>query len=272
MSLKQWFSPGVSDEQKFFLEQQQPIILMGRGHSGTRVLSWACSHLGIILGTSDGLATGDSDDQKFTQEIKKIATKNVGIIQAEDANEKDLGQFQKAVYSYYERLGRPEQSWGWKFPETYLIAPYAAKTFPKARYLHLVRDGRDIAFKKHLTDDPSRTLGKNLLSKVDALQLPRYLQAGLSWGFQVDSFDQFRLSIPEQQIFDIRFEDICLQPFETISGLCTFLQIEFNEECKAYLKEKIDPEKVAQYKENDPALVKDVESKIEETLKRYRYL
>ena len=154
-------------EQADFLSALQPVLLMGRGHSGTRVLSFACMHLGIQLGTS--AATGDADDRTFTRTIKKIATRNLPPCTPDTVLEKDLIRFQNAVFRYYTTIGSPQTPWGWKFPETYLISAYVARTFPQARYIHMVRDGRDLAFKKHLTDDPKRKLGKKLLAYLDAM-------------------------------------------------------------------------------------------------------
>lgn len=258
--------------QQAILGQQSPIVLMGRGHSGTRVLSWICTHLGLQLGASASLATGDVDDQKFTQEIKKITTNNIGISTQESVKQKDLFRFQNAVAGYYARLHHPSTLWGWKFPETYLIAPYIAEIFPQARYIHLVRDGRDIAFKRHLTDDPKRKLGRKILASQNALTLPHHLQAAISWEFQVNNFDHFRKTIATEQILDVTFENICLHPDETVARLCDFLNVPFTQSCQTYLKEQIDPQKVGQYKENDPQLVQEVETQIADTLQRYQYL
>ena len=74
------------------------------------------------------------------------------------------------------------------------------------------------------------------------------------------------------QIFDIQFEEICLTPDETIGRLCEFLKMELTQSCQNYLDEQINTKKVGQYKENDPALVKEVEERIFSTLKKYRYL
>ncbi len=251
------------------LSELRPIVLMGRGHSGTRVLSWMCSELGVNLGTSTTLATGDADDQKFTQQIKKITTNNIGN---RVLKQSDLRDFQKAVFGYYTRLNCPQSHWGWKFPETYLIAPYIAETFPKARYIHLVRDGRDLAFKQHLTDDPKRKLGRKILESQNALGLPHHLQAAISWAFQVDNFDDFRESIPQESVLDVSFEAICLHPYETAHQLCDFLDLSFTKTCETYIQAQINSKKVAQYQENDPQLIQEVEDRIKDTLMRYNYL
>jgi len=257
--------------QKEELEQERPIVIQGRGHSGTRVLSWACTHLGINLGTREDLATGDVSDLKFSKSIKEIAIRNVGITQDEEVKSSDLARFQKAVFKYYSQLGKPE-CWGWKFPETYFITPYIARIFPKAQYIHLVRDGRDVAFKTHATDQTKHRIGKKVLSQCNALKQPHHLQAALSWAFQVDAFDQYRPSIPSERIFDMTFEDLCTHPHEVMKKLCDFLQMDYTLECQNYLDQNLNSKKVSEFQNKDSQLVRKIEERIGETLKRYNYL
>jgi len=265
-----WLNRRRIKEQAAFLSTLQPLMLMGRGHSGTRVLSFACMHLGIQLGTS--AATGDADDRTFTRTIKKIVTRNLAVGMPARVEENDLIRFQNAVCKYYKTIGSPQTLWGWKFPETYLIGDYVARTFPNARYIHLVRDGRDLAFKNHLTDDPHRKLGKKLLSHIDAMNQPHHLQAALSWAFQVDQFDSFRAKLNAGQVYDMQFEDICREPMTAIEGLCDFLKIPMTEQCKNYIAGQLQAAKVSQYKKEDPEEIKAVETAISSTLKRYHYL
>lgn len=257
-------------EQAEFLSALQPVMLMGRGHSGTRVLSVVCMHLGIQLGTST--TTGDADDRTFTRTIKKIATRNFTSGSLNHVRKKELICFQNAVLKYYKNISSPQTLWGWKFPETYLICDYIAQTFPHARYIHLVRDGRDLAFKKHLTDDPKRKLGKKLLGHINAMDLPHYLQAAMSWAFQVDRFDEFRKTLNSNQVLDIKFEDICREPMVAMQAVCEFLNIPMTERYEGHIIKQLDLNKIAQYKNEDPAKIREIESTIIGTLKRYHYL
>ena len=265
-----WLNRQKIKQQADFLSTLQPVLLMGRGHSGTRVLSFACIRLGIQLGTST--ATGDADDRTFTRTIKKIAARNLASGTPDCVSEKDLIRFQNAVFKYYKTIGSPRTLWGWKFPETYLIGDYVARTFPNARYIHLVRDGRDLAFKQHLTDDPQRKLGKILLTHIDAMSMPHHLQAGLSWAFQVDRFDAFRAKLNANQVYDMRFEDICREPMVAMQGVCDFLEIPMTGSCESYITKQLDTGKIAQYKSEDPEKIRGIEKKISGTLKRYNYL
>src|SRR5208283_20851 len=140
-----------------------------------------------------------------------------------------------AVAAYFRRLSPQNGCWGWKFPETYLIAPYVVKTFPKAKLLHLVRDGRDLAFKLHLPDNPRKKLGRSLLAACRATKCRHHLQAASSWAYQVDRFDAFRRELPASQVFDVRFEDLCAAPLEWAEKLCGFLGVPMTEQCRHYL-------------------------------------
>jgi len=265
-----WRNRRSVSEQAAFLAALEPVLIMGRGHSGTRVLSYACTHLGIQLGTTS--ATGDADDRTFTRTIKKIACRTLAPAAPGCVDAKDLIRFQTAVFRYYTKIGAPQTLWGWKFPETYLIGACVERTFPRARYIHMVRDGRDLAFKRHLTDDPNRRLGKKLLTHIGAMGLPHHLQAALSWAFQVDRFDAFCAGLPADRIFYMRFEDMCLQPLALMQRLCDFLHIPMTESCERYLARQLEAGKLAQYKSEDPVKIKEIEQTVAETLKRHGYL
>jgi len=254
------------------LAAMRPVVLLGRGHSGTRVLAWMCVHLGVKLGTSSPHMEGDPDDVAFTNKIKALAAHNLDVNSPDQVRDSALRRFMSAVSAYYKGLGRPTGMWGWKFPETYLIAPYVARTFPEAMYLHLVRDGRDVAFKTHLTDNPRHRVGRAVLSACNALGLPDHLRAAASWAYQVDRFDAFRAQLPASNVMDIRFEDLCTLPRQTAERLSAFLGAPMTDTCRTYAETGIDTLKIAQYRDQDPRLVDDVEQRIAATLRRYRYL
>ena len=250
----------------------RPVVLMGRGHSGTRVLSWLCAHLGVRLGSSPAHVTGDPDDLTFTGEIKTLARHNLGVTSTDAVRPGDLRRFRSAVAAFYARLGRPTGPWGWKFPETYLIPPYVALTFPGARILHLVRDGRDVAFKTHLTDDPRHRLGRAVLAACDATGQPHHVQAAASWAWQVDRFDAFRAERPLEHVLDVRFRDLCTAPAEWAERIAEFLELPMTPACRDYVAHGIDARKVGQYRSEDPALVREAEQRAAPTLARYRFI
>ena len=270
-----WSNPRKDAERSQKLSEMSPVILMGRGKSGTRILSFMSVKLGLQFGTSGELATGDADDQKFTDEIKRIAFRNVGVVKLSEVDDKELVKFQKCVEAYHDRHAMAAEMWGWKFPETYMLAPFIEQTFPKARYLHLVRDGRDLAFKNHLSDDPNRKFGRKILERLKVMDQPHHVQAAVSWGYQVDNFDAFRSEIGAAaagRIFDTTFEEMCANPRSVAEALCAFMGIDMTPECEEYLSQSVKTTNIAAYKQQPEALIEEATSRIRPTLKRYGYV
>ena len=230
-----------------------------------------CESLGINVGATPGLKTGDTADLKFTRSIKKIAIQDIDCNVRKESQPGLQNRFDWAAHRYYCGLS-PSGAWGWKFPETYLIGPYVHKTFPSARYVHLIRDGRDLAFKNHLTDDPNRKLGKVLLGHLDALDKPHHLQAALSWEFQMKAWDSFAKELPGGSVIDFRFEDLLKEPETMVEQLTEFLRVEMTDSCRYFLETELDTSKARQHRENDPEKVREVVEAIGDTLEKYQYL
>ncbi|MCB2198393.1 sulfotransferase [bacterium] len=251
------------------LRDEQPIVIMSRGHSGTRVLSWSLDKLGVKMGTLSENPAADTQFLKLTGSIKKIAGRHLHEPARSEPSKSDLRLFQKRMVQYLEWLGDRKPYWGWKFPETYLIGNYVEATFPKARYIHMIRDGRDIAFKTHSTDRP-RKLGKIVLNHLNALDKPQHLRSALSWQFQVNRWDEFEAGL-DAPVYTLTFEELLQKPVETIEKLCASLDIPMNDECRSYLETGVNAKKLGQYKGEDPEKVREVEEQIRETLNNWGY-
>jgi hypothetical protein len=254
------------------LARQSPVVIMGRGHSGTRLLAGILLHLGVDLNAD--LArhrSGDMLDRSFKQHIRTVASRSVDPLRFGQLGFRSLNRFQKAAWAYYRRLDPGTRPWGWKFPETYLLGPYVRATFPRARYLHLLRDGRDLAFKHHLTDMPQHRLARAILRQQRALGQPHHLQAAKSWALQVELFDRFRQELDDGQLLEIRFERLLAAPLDEAGRICRYLGLDMTEACLDYLGTAIDRGKTAQYLQEDPRLVAEVESAIGSVLERFGY-
>ena len=264
------FRPNKLMHIKSELKEQSPIIIMARGHSGTRLLSYVCHHLGIKMWDDQTRKTGDTN-RNFSDTIKKLAKTETYSTANNVFKKNSLIRFQIAAHRYFKRTAHNSSNWGWKFPETYLIAPIVFNTFPKGKFIHMIRDGRDLAFKEHLTDDPKRKVGRKILNRVNQLESPHYLQAAASWKFQVDSFDNFKEHFSKKQLLEIYFEDICTKPDKNVNKISNFLSISSKEQATHYLNKNINLKKVSQYENNSIVKVREVESLIEETLTRHNY-
>jgi len=245
-------------------EQDRPVVLMGRGHSGTRVLAYAVRALGVDLGFTESMDKGDPEDDRFRKGIGSLARQ----WRKGDAPAKKL---RKLTESWRKRAIK-HSPWGWKYPETYMLVRAVHAAYPGARYIHMVRDGRDLAFKHHRTSDPSTKLGKMVLSTIGALDDPQHVRAAKSWAYQVDLFrDYADHHIDPAQIHETTFEDFCRDPIGETERIGAFLGLPVPDAAREFLTGYINPKKIAQHRESDPVKVAEVEAAIGPTLRRFGY-
>jgi hypothetical protein len=262
----------LSRAERGRLRALEPLVVMGRGHSGTRVLAWICFHLGYDMG-SDPVAnpSGDPSDRSFRHHQRVVATHSLDVRSVADTRYLDRNRFQRAVRGFHRRLRHDQRCWGWKFPECYLIGPYVEATFPAARYLHLLRDGRDVAFKRHLTDVAEHRLARAILRRRGVLDAPHHLQAACSWALQVEHFEAFRRTIASERVLTLRYEDLVRRPHEAVERIAAFLGVAVTPACRAYVDGTITAAHAGQHRREDPALVREVEARIGATLAAFGY-
>ena len=253
------------------LRNESPVVILTRGHSGSRVLAWALQHTGVALGAIEEKPTGDIQDRRFTRSIKRIAIARLSGADSDRATAGQAASLLRKALPAKRWISEHCQdhdltNWGWKFPETCLIGPVVERAFPSARYIHLIRDGRDLAFKQHLTDDPTRPLGRRLLTQANALNDPPHLRAAKSWAFQEQAIREFAKTIPAERFHRVRFEEMVAEPTPTVERCCEFLNLDMTDACRDYLADKINPSKIAQYRAEDPNLIAEVEQAIGDEL------
>lgn len=83
--------------------------------------------------------------------------------------------------------------------------------FPNARFIHIVRDGRDV-FNSWRKMDPSK--GHPAVMSLD-------------WRYKLASIENSVKRIPEKNVMTLRYEDLLAQPEETVKSICSFLDIKF---------------------------------------------
>ena len=254
---------------------------MCRGSSGSRFLAEILMRNGIWMG--DRL--NDSSDSFLLLEklvvpfmnsvdfpLERMADGTAGLRHAQML-EKSFTDFLRAY---------PGGPWGWKLPESVFIVPLVKHRFPHAKFIHLIRDGRDVI----LSDDglfglPYRRYGlvgfpflyflnstnreelhrrvwpylnrrrynDYLLKTIFNGSHPRSLngipvnrrnvrriryQLGmLSWMNHIETARRYGSEIPDDYL-EVRYEDLCTKPIETLERLLAGLGMEMTEEARDY--------------------------------------
>jgi hypothetical protein len=116
-----------------------------------------------------------------------------------------------AAYRAYAR-SRGKERWGDKTPRYVEHIPFLAGLFPSSRFVHLVRDGRDVALSY-----ADQSFGPKTISKSAHLWRKR-VAAGLRDG----------RALGDKRYMELRYEDLVEDPEARLSHLCAFLGISFD--------------------------------------------
>ena len=125
-----------------------PVIVFSASHSGSRLLAQMLDKLGVFMGSH----LNDSEDSIDVFDLVRYLVEAHAPDYSKLFCDGDPTLQVRALAAFGAHLAdRPEgQRWGWKLPETSHAMPVMARLFPEARCIHLVRDGRDVAFSPFL--------------------------------------------------------------------------------------------------------------------------
>jgi hypothetical protein len=120
----------------------------------------------------------------------------------------DLGDALRAVYRLYaERFDKPR--WGDKTPAHLLHMPAIASVLPEARFVHIIRDGRDVA-----------------LSIVERSFGPVSLESAASWWRQqILTARSHARELPGY--IELRYEDLVADPEPTLRAVCSLVELPY---------------------------------------------
>jgi hypothetical protein len=232
-----------------------PVAIGGVGGSGTRVLAHALQAVGVNIGTDlneplDNLLFTllfkdrrilALDDETFAKRCEIFASAVSGasntlsipddVIDGDRPGsglvQHDTGWLNERKARLAERLFSGEEAdsnipWGWKEPNTHVVLDRLADNIPELKYVHLVRNGLDMAFSDNqnqlrfwgryfLTNDqtdPDVTPTNSLSYWVRAEKRVREIGERMGSSFLL-----------------IRFEDLCADPETELSKLFAFCGI-----------------------------------------------
>ena len=212
----------------------QPVILLGRGGSGTRLLAQLALSVGVFLGNE---LNASHDSVEWVETLYDLAVEAVtGDVTSNSTRELYWQSRLRRRASEILATGRrdPGVLWGWKLPETMLTLPHALRAFPGARVVHLVRHPVTIALRRtHITSRLDNPVGRAVLPAAyracgfdpDNIELDEpYIHNAVSWAYQVGSVLGTLQSVPPAQgCLRFRYEEICTSPDEAQKRLTAFL-------------------------------------------------
>jgi hypothetical protein len=210
-----------------------PVFVVGHARSGTSILTKLIrQHLQIAFGTESqfivrlaeqankaGDLTNESNRRRFIEMVAQErfftrTRRNYGFAFDVDAalETTRTGTYRSVLDAVFGQLAAHmgHVRWGDKTPEYALHMPVLQGLYPEARFVNVVRDGRDVA----LSIFEEQFGAKNIFV------------AARHWAACLQAVADFRRSHPRAQVLDVRYEDLLDEPGRVFEGLVQFLDID----------------------------------------------
>lgn len=135
-------------------------------------------------------------------------------------NERSLARLIDEVYKTYADQQFPNAlMWGDQSPIHTFYLPYIERIFPDAKYLHLLRDGRDV-----------------VASYTQSHGQSYFYEALFKWKESINRVKKLQDKLDYRQFIEIRYESLVNDPELTLQAISQFIGLEYNVKMLDYWK------------------------------------
>lgn len=245
-----------------------PVIVFCKSHSGSRLLAAAMEHLGVFMGV--GL-NESLDAVSMLPLVEHVVTRHHPDFAAWRRTGTDVEAarlLEKGLAAHFGDRGRPTGPWGWKLCETVYAVPVIEAAFPGARYIHLVRDGRDVAFCDHAV--PDTPFWKKVYFGTDRLMAWRGRRLGSKdyhrashvfnathWSASVGLGRTYGALLGPRYL-EVRYEDLCRRFHDEMARVASFVGVAFPEATLDPLAGRVSTASIGKHRKRPARSVREV--------------
>jgi len=267
---------------------KSPLFIIGNPRSGTTLLRLMLTgHSKIVIPPECGFAIWYYDKYKdwdetaintgllenYLQDVlraKKIENwvidKNSLLGFLLKNNPISYAELVSNIYVYYgKNVKTTFERWGDKNNFYLNHIDLIKKIFPSAYLIHITRDGRNVACSY-------KSLAGRKITSQYAPNLPMTIEeACKQWMTNINTIRSSFQHLKYENVLEIRFEDLVLEPEKTLTDVCEFIGENFEKEMLSYhqlsKKDGIEPVEFSQWKsKNKLPLIKNEISRFLEEL------
>jgi hypothetical protein len=245
------------------LAARGPNVIGATGGSGTRVVARIVRENGMFTGErrndyEDALDFGDYSDRWIDRYL--IDAADLALVEAMTEDLKSV------VRNHCAALPDDARAWGWKEPRSIYYLPLLHSRMPSLRFVHFIRDGRDMA----LSDNQTQLIkhGKAVF-RDGRPSWRRSVRSIALWNrINLRAADYGERELGPRYL-RVRFEDLCAEPAATVREILDFFELDGDAEAAAALVRP--PETLGRWRHKGRRLVEALEGEADEALLRFGY-
>lgn len=252
-------SPTLDEFREGMRTIRPPVVAFNKSHSGSRLLAQLLHDAGIAMGAR----INESWDSLDVLEVVEYLVTNYypdysPLWRPDLPPDEHLQALLAHAFARHRMRLDAGAHWGWKLCETAYILPVIDYCFPGARFVHLIRDGRDVAFSDHR--GPDSPFWRKICFNTDRvhaafglrLSAPAYRRRthvynALHWVNSVRVGRDFGAMLRERYI-EVRYEDLCTDFVATSSRVLRAVDAPRVEEAVARLRGAVSTKAIGKFR------------------------
>jgi sulfotransferase family protein len=227
-------------------------VVGATGGSGTRVVARILRRAGLFVGTElneseDAVELGAYSDRWINAYVSGGDT----LPRAVEAEM--VADLADVLAVHCAPIADEPRAWGWKEPRSIYLLPFFHGQLPALRFLHVVRDGRDMALSEN----------QNQLRKHgNAVPLPNGLPPAARslalWGWVNLEAKRYGESHLGDRYLRIAFEELCERPASVARSVLEFFELDGDPEAAA--ADVVKPASLGRWRAADPTVLAELEA------------
>ncbi|MBK1699671.1 sulfotransferase family protein [Thiococcus pfennigii] len=271
------------------MSASSPVIVIGMHRSGTSLLTRALEELGLFMGVN----TTRNQEARFTNAVNDWLLAQAGAywftpepiddLLRDDSSRPLIEAYLGGLvagpaclrflglrrYLRYRSLHRVTEPWGWKDPRNSFTLPVWLGIFPRARVLHIMRHGVDVAaslrtrrrealaraearlarLRPLYTLDPTAPGRRRLAHAIPCGQLDTALDLWSRYSRRARS----HVWALGDRALELRYEDLLAAPQDNLSRIASFCGLSLDEATLVHTAARFDTSRAFAYR-RDPEL------------------
>jgi len=207
---------------------ESPVVLLARGGSGSRLLSLLATDSDLFIGNEVN-DSGDCLEMRMAIYQGVLAKFSCKAAWQKELTAPRLRFTAAAMLQTATRA----TTWGFKLSESMLLTPEIDRAFPRARYVHLIRDPLTTCLRRtHMTARLDNHIGRVALpvayrycglEPAQILQDSPALHMAYTTRQQVETVRLYCRSFLKRRYLELRFEDMLRRPREILKVFSQWL-------------------------------------------------